>query len=302
MEKLAIVRSIARLVFGDTETRLSPRQESGTIQWVSVFMGLVKKGNRFAMARSGKSQAKARFVPATLAAAGLALAIPATGLAVVNTDIAVERADPVSYLPFTPARVDPQLAARVAAIMGEDGLRFTPASKPVITKDRSVTVAVRVDDVTARAISVRSAINSVGTADNRDRALAVNSTSYNLGVARGYQSFAQPAAPKTVSVGLRDMGMPDLSAFSVDDSKQEEKSGRFGSRLTLEKGEDAGRAPRTLAGSGSQSVDISTSYRVVGRLNVTAGVRLSKDNDRLSPLTDGVEDDQAVYVGTRVSF
>ena len=205
-------------------------------------------------------------------------------------------------LATTPSSISACNCARVAAVMGEKGLRFTPASKPGLSKDRTVTVAVRGDDATARAISIRSGIASVGTAGNRERVLAVNPTSYNLGVARGYQSFSQPTQPKTVSVGLRDMGMPDLSAFSVDDSKQEEKSGRFGSRLTLEKGEDAGRAPRTLAGSGSQSVDISTSYRVVGRLNVTAGVRLSKDNDRLSPLTDGVEDDQAVYVGTRVSF
>ena len=51
-----------------------------------------------------------------------------------------------------------------------------------------------------------------------------------------------------------------------------------------------------------QSVDLSTSYRVIGNVNVTAGVRLSKDNNRLAPLTDGVEDDQAVYVGTRVNF
>ena len=64
----------------------------------------------------------------------------------------------------------------------------------------------------------------------------------------------------------------------------------------------AGRSPRTLEGAGNQSVDLSTSYRVVGNVNVTAGVRLSKDSNRLAPLTDGVEDDQAVYVGTRVSF
>ena len=63
-----------------------------------------------------------------------------------------------------------------------------------------------------------------------------------------------------------------------------------------------GRSPRTLEGAGNQSVDLSTSYRVVGNLNVTAGVRLSKDSNRLAPLTDGLEDDQAVYVGTRVSF
>lgn len=254
------------------------------------------------MTRSVKSQGKARFVPAALAAAGLALTIPVAGLAVVQTGAAAELPEDISYLPFTPARADPQLAARVAAVMGEDGLRFTPASKPVLNKDRTVTVAVRVDDATARAISVRSAIDSVGTADNRERVLAINSTSYNLGVARGYQSFAQPTQPKTVSVGLRDMGMPDLSAFAPDKGEKAEKPGRFNSRIALENEGNAGRALRTLEGSSNQSVDLSTSYRVVGNVNVTAGVRLSKDNSRLAPLTDGLEDDQAVYVGTRVSF
>jgi hypothetical protein len=230
------------------------------------------------MARSVKSQGKARFVPAALAVAGLSLAIPAAGLAVVQTSAAAELPETVSYLRFTPAKVDPQLAARVAAVMGEDGLRFTPANKPVLTKDRTVTVAVRVDDAMARAISVRSAIDSAGTADSRERVLAISQTSYNLGVARGYQSYA------------------------LDKGDKPAKPGRFDSRLALEKEDKAGRSPRTLEGAGNQSVDLSTSYRVVGNLNVTAGVRLSKDSNRLAPLTDGLEDDQAVYVGTRVSF
>ncbi|KWV94955.1 hypothetical protein [Erythrobacter sp. AP23] len=254
------------------------------------------------MTRPVKSQGKARFVPAALAAAGLALTIPAAGLAVVQTSAAAELPETVSYLPFTPAKVDTQLAARVAALIGEDGLRFTPASKSALNKDRSVTVAVRVNDATARAISVRSAVDSVGTANSGERILAISPTSYNLGVARGYQSFAQPTRQTNVSIGLRDMGMPDLSTFAPDTDEKPEKPGRFGSRLSLENEDRAGRSPRTFEGSGNQSVDLSTSYRVVGSLNLTAGVRLSKDNNRLAPLTDGVEDDQAVYVGTRVSF
>lgn len=254
------------------------------------------------MADSVKGQGRARRAPAMLAVAGLALMIPATGLAVVQGDAKAALPETVSYLPFTPARVDPQLAARVAAVMGEDGLRFTPASKPLLAQDRTVTVAVRVDDATAHAISVRSAIDSVGDGERDQRLLAISQTSFNLGVARGYQSFAQPAKPTTVSVGLRDMGMPDLSTFAPDKGEKAEKPSRFNSRLALEKQDNAGRSPRTFEGAGNQSVDISTSYRVVGNLNLTAGVRLSKDNNRLAPLTDGVEDDQAVYVGTRVSF
>ncbi len=254
------------------------------------------------MARSGTDQGKTRFVPAALIAAGLALTIPAACLAVVQADGAEALPETVSYLPFTPANSDPRLAARVAALIGEDGLRFTPANKSGLAKDRTVTVAVRVDDATARAMSVRTAIDSVGTAGSAERVLAISPTSYNLGISRGYQSFAQTAKPATVSVGLRDMGMPDLANFAPDKGDKPAKPGRFDSRLALEKQDNAGRAPRTLEGMGNQSVDLSTSYRVVGNLNVTAGVRLSKDSNRLAPLTDGVEDDQAVYVGTRVSF
>ncbi len=254
------------------------------------------------MSRSVKNQGKKRFVSAALVAAGLAFTIPAAGLAVVQTGAAAELPQDISYLPFTPAKIDPQLAARVAAVMGEDGLQFTPASKPGLSKDRTVTVAVRVDNATARAISVRSGIDSVGTAGNRERVLAVNPTSYNLGVARGYQSFSQPTQTKTVSVGLRDMGMPDLSTFATDKGDKAEKPGRFSSRAAIDKDDGGSRGLRTLEGPGGQSVDLSTSYRVIGNVNVTAGVRLSKDSNRLAPLTDGVEDDQAVYVGTRVNF
>ena len=151
-------------------------------------------------------------------------------------------------------------------------------------------------------MSVRTAIDSVGSAGNAERVLAISPTSYNLGISRGYQSFAQTTKPATVSVGLRDMGMPDLANFAPDKGDKPAKPGRFDSRLALEKQDNAGRAPRTLEGMGNQSVDLSTSYRVVGNLNVTAGVRLSQESDRLTPLTDGVEDSQAVYVGTQLRF
>ena len=36
--------------------------------------------------------------------------------------------------------------------------------------------------------------------------------------------------------------------------------------------------------------------------DVTAGVRVTQDRDRIAPLTDGVQDDQAVYVGTQFRF
>ena len=62
------------------------------------------------MAHSVKNQSKARFVPVALVAAGLALSIPAAGLAVVQTSAAAELPEDIAYLPFTPAKIDPQLA------------------------------------------------------------------------------------------------------------------------------------------------------------------------------------------------
>jgi hypothetical protein len=66
--------------------------------------------------------------------------------------------------------------------------------------------------------------------------------------------------------------------------------------------DQAGRAPRTLEGQGDYQLDVGGSYRLTRNLNVTAGVRYSPERDRLRPLTDGKQDNQAVYVGTQFRF
>ena len=76
----------------------------------------------------------------------------------------------------------------------------------------------------------------------------------------------------------------------------------FQSHIALEQDDLAGSAPRTLEGAGTQRVDLGGSYRLSRNLDVTAGVRIKQDRDRLGPLTDGIEDDQAVYVGTQIRF
>lgn len=251
------------------------------------------------MARKGKSKGMTRAFPAALAAAGLAFAVPGTLLAVESTRAVIQAPTAIGALPFTPARVDPALARQVARILGEDGLRFTPATKVLNGKERTVTVAVRVDGASARAISVRNTIASASTEQGRQRALEIAPTSYNLGVARGYQSFAQPAKAVDVSAGLRDIAMPDLAEFRPEEAR-DSKPSRFQSRIAIEPA--TGRAPRTFDSSGQQIVDLRGSYRLGRNLDVTAGVRVSQDRNRLAPLTDGVEDDQAVYVGTQVRF
>ncbi len=255
------------------------------------------------MSKTLHSKGKGRFAPAMLAVAGLAFAMPAAVLA-VSSPTTAPSAEAIEFLPFTPAGADPQLARRVAEVIGEDALRFTPAIKPRVTGERTVNFAVRVDDATARSISGRSATDAV-TLAMPEAVNPIAGTRYNLGIARGFQSFAQPTRTSpSVAAGVRegisDIAMPDLSTFDSGDARS--KPSRFQSRIALEQRDRAGSAPRTIQGAGSQQVDLGGSYRLSRNLDVTAGVRLSQERDRLTPLTDGVEDDQAVYVGTQIRF
>jgi len=209
---------------------------------------------------------------------------------------------------FTPSSADPKLIdslrrASVARTSGASSLfRFTPAGAKN-DAPRSVTVAVRVDSETARAISLRKPVGDAG------RGIAgLDPVAFNLGVARGYQSFAQ-ASPATTKNGERplisnvvaDIDAPDLSSFTP--AKSASGKSRFSTTVELD-GDSAlpGASPRTLPGSGEMSVDVGGAYRVAGNLKVTAGIRYSSERDRLAPLTDSQQDSQSVYVGTRFRF
>ena len=242
----------------------------------------------------------ALFAPALLAAAGLALAVPSAVLALGNPGGAPSFAGQGLAL-FTPATVDPQLARRVAETFGarSDAMRFTPVGSAT-PKDRTVTVAVRVDDRTAKAISIRTAIEATQADGGKGAGiLAIAPTKYNLGVSRGYQSFAKPVS---VSGKVRDLAMPDLATFEPSQGTADEKPSRFQPRIAFEQDSAPGRSQRTLESAGEQSLDVGGAYRVSRNLDVTAGVRVSQDRDRLAPLTDGVQDSQAVYVGTQLRF
>jgi hypothetical protein len=195
---------------------------------------------------------------------------------------------------FTPASVDPRLARQIAVSSLPKGqvFRFTPAG--ISTRsDRSVTVAVRVDTATARAVNVRKLPGEAPVAASI-APLRIAPTAYSLGVGRGTQAFTLP-------LEIRRIDMPDLASFNSGSGAKDAPS-RFNSRLALDSREKAGRAPRTFESTGDQTVDLSGSYRVGRNLDVTAGVRYSQDRDRLLPLTDGRQDNQAVYVGTQFHF
>lgn len=245
-------------------------------------------------------------IPALLAAAGLVLALPAAGAAAVGRLTDAHGGFAGGFVPFTPARIDPALARKVAATLGMDGLRFTPASRTQHS-ERVVTMAVRVDQATARAITVRRTLadGSVGTMAGALAAMPrIEPTRYNLGSARGFQSFAASTPTKALALpeGIREIAMPDLSSYRPDAGERAGKPARFQPRIAFEQGSDAGRSPRTLNGESDQSVDVGGAYRVTRNLAVTAGVRVSQDRNRIAPLTDGVADSQAVYVGTQFRF
>ena len=262
------------------------------------------------MARRNGSNGQQRrgFAPAALAGAALALALPGAGLAVTLGSGGVELVE--EFAPFTPADVDPQLARRVAADIGNSNMRFTPADGRSGV-DRTITVAVRVDDATARAITVRDTA-ALATAPGLGTP-KVDAGKFNLGISRGYRNFAgiegaTAAAPASgtrtrLPGSVRNLDMPDLAEFRPARGQAQDKPSRFQPRIALETEQGgAGRTPRTLDALGEQSVDVGGSYRIGRDIDVTAGVRLSQDRDRLAPLTDDVQDSQAVYVGTQIRF
>lgn len=236
---------------------------------------------------------------AGIAGAALVVAIPTAGLAVnLLGDDAVTAPD--TFASFTPASADPRLAEMIQARSGSKlrMMRFTPAGSNS-SADRAVTVAVRIDDEAAQAISVRSAINSV----REPAALAgsqITSTRYNLGLARGYRRFAQAPA---LSQPLSNAAIPDLSDFEPSSQTREEPS-RFAARIALGEEERAAPAsPQTLDSIVDQSLDVAGSYRLTRNIDVTAGVRYQQDRDRRSALPNvEQQDSQAVYIGTQFRF
>lgn len=213
---------------------------------------------------------------------------------------------------FTPASVDPRLVSQITAqIPGRASgsgrmFRFTPAgmeNRP----DRAVTVAVRVNELGSDGFVVHAPIAASANAPGGLLQIRIAPMVYNLGLARGYQSFAATAgAPReNAKLDVQRLEMPDLRAFGRKESFAAANAGtssRLAPRIELETRERAGRAPRTFEGQGDYQVDLGGSYSLTRNLDVTAGVRYSPERDRLVPLTDGKKDSQAVYVGTQFRF
>ena len=242
---------------------------------------------------------------ATVAAGALVLAsLPTAGLALGALDAGVSLPAAGSFAALTPASVDPRLAEFVSARSGDNArlMRFTPAGVAE-RASRSVTVAIRVDDEAARAISVRSAISAAQEQATRVAAMRIAPTRYNLGLSRGYQNFAKTSEREVaLSRSLSEAGIPDLAEFRPSPGAREDES-RFAARIAVEEEAKSGASPRSIDSRSDQAVDVAGSYRLTRNLDVTAGVRYSQERDRLAPLAEPTQQDsQAVYVGTQFRF
>lgn len=261
--------------------------------------------------KAAKTRGFARSRVLTLAACALlgAVAAPALGSALsarfASAPVSLSARGGLGS--FTPASVDPRLAAQIASRTTRNGrlFRFTPAgmdNRP----DRAITVAVRVSDFGTQNLVVRSpqsaGANAPGAAPIRIAPMV-----YNLGLARGYESFAATASlpRESAKLEVQRLEMPDLRAFGRKGNLATSGAAaptRLAPRIELETRERAGRAPHTFEGQGDYQVDLGGSYRLSRNLDVTAGVRYSPERDRLRPLTNRKKDNQAVYVGTQFRF
>ncbi len=225
------------------------------------------------------------------------LALPSAVLAFsARLDLQPVDLDASSVAPtgFRAASVDPRLARSITvrALSQGRAFRFTPAATSTTRMDRSVTVAVRLFSPTSRPIVARGPATSASGAE-----ISIAPTAYSLKAARGYKSFAQNGAGDS-----RRVEAPDLAAYSIASSARPDAS-RFTTRVEVDEKARSGRSLRTLEGQGpDQTVDLGGSYRVSGNLNVTAGVRYSSERNRVDPVVDGKQDNQAVYVGTQIRF
>lgn len=241
----------------------------------------------------------AGWILAGLATSALAMPTAATGLFSESpASVSLKALGTIGS--FTPANVDPDLAAqfRIRALRGNSSFRFTPAGT-MRASDRAITVVVRQKSTDVNAVAVREGVASATPGAGVITATGIAPVSYSLGAAKGWKSFALP---------VKNLGsnVPDLAELGQLQSPEEKiggKKSRFNPRMSVDATAPVGAAPRALDSSQKDlSVDVGGSYSLTRRLNLTAGVRISTERDRMAPLTDSRQDSQAVYVGTQIRF
>lgn len=196
---------------------------------------------------------------------------------------------------FTPASVDPRLAEKLkfSALRGDKMFRFTPAASAA-SGTRALTIAVRVRPNSAKAINIRPDLAS--DAGQGAGLVQITPTAFSLGVAKGFTKFALPS-----SIRQQDEALPDLA--QLGQGKASTRKSRFSPRIEMDDIQaPTTRAVRPFNDQGSYSLDVGGAYKVTRNLDVTAGIRLRSERDRLTGLTNEQYDSQAVYVGTEFRF
>jgi hypothetical protein len=244
---------------------------------------------------------------AVFAATGLFVA-PAVLLASLGSPSQSLSASPALAGQFTPATADPRLVAAYARVPDGDknGFRFTPAIGAASAQNQGMTVVVRSGLATPEALSsgsIAAAVEARAISITAQPAPAyaeikITPIAYKLGAAIGFNHFALPAAAPSKRFDIAALPKPKAPAKSATKKRES----RFGADLRLGNDTIPGADPRLLNADRAMSVDVAGQYKLTKNLDVTAGVRLRQENDRLKPLTDDRQDSQAVYVGTRFKF
>ncbi len=239
------------------------------------------------MARFGENFVIFAVAGAVIAAASVPAVGAAGDLAAVRGDMRVSLDNLGTISSFTPSIRDIKLSsayAKAAASHANSRFRFTPTSGSMSGR-REITVLVRADGKLVQAD------------DRQAQTLSITPLAFNLDASRGWRKFA---LAEMVGRKPLDPVMPDLPAvgnFSLESAKP-----RLRANVQLDAKRDVGSAPQTLAGERKLSVDLGSSYSLTRNLNVTAGVRYAGPDNRLAPITDQRQDNQAVYVGTVFRF
>lgn len=191
---------------------------------------------------------------------------------------------------FTPAVVDPRLAAEFARRgLQPSSFRFTPSTVSP-EKSKAVRVAVRARTVTPAAVAQAS--REVASTP----VTAITPTAYNLGLSIGWKGFALSGDVAKVQGGAIPVGR---EAAELGISYQGRK---FAGRISAGAERSDGSLPRIVPVESSYSLDVGGSYSIARNIDLTGGVRYKIDRDRLEPLADQRRDSQAVYLGTAFRF
>ena len=196
---------------------------------------------------------------------------------------------------FTPAGIDSRLAERMRSNAARDtAFPFTPAGLGNRTSN-TMTVAARADG--SNAVTVRNAMAQLDAGSGTS--LRLNNSSYQLTTARGWQAFTLPSS--TVDEPRLD-AMLGKGSFRLDDNTKKKPS-RFGTDVKVASPRGAAPSVRgNEATAGDYSVNVGGSFRVAKGVDVTAGVRYSRDSDRVDAAAAAQADNEAVYVGTKIKF